>query len=625
MFFGNKEFEEDEFYNLVARDLMLKLKLKDTNSLIREIYKLTRHLIDVGLIERSEKGLKIKEELVNFFTFLKKNFRRNTTRLVAWAVWYVYNQKGNRFELSAILQFLPTFIRENVIRILKRLHAEVSSDENVNLNELTILKVIDLLKGKISDYWPFFGTFYVKNTKFFKILRGQSCTAYVDVPNSIYEELIKEIVEIDRRTLTPDEFFTQALKVVKYFNEKVLSEFLNEAVGASIDWLSYKLEERIFLKKDYGLRMQINWKKFLDFIEEYAKSDVELWKKYRYLSHCRISATTLAKRQHDFKRTIEMVKTVAKDDMESIKGLLDELAKKIEIAKNNLIKFERTIYRKFGIEVQFLTSIYLFEMESIIKAVKSFVDQGIPSAWYREARSIVENLAWSIFEDLLTFRTLEVGFYPARFYFDVAMEWMQKVSRKGLRHPSNFESGKEKIRNNFLRGLKTIKHERELKDRITNEILKNMSYPLFIALFGVDASKVSDETYIPSVSRSDIIKPAQENLKAILNKLNVGDETVKEFIDKLSSTVPAKVVPPLPPHRFILEFVDDLLSTKFYELWSSYSFFVHSNFTSWHVVPFTSVLEFKILKNELIKFSNEVEKAFKVLTKIFRKRPLNEK
>ncbi len=114
----------------------------------------------------------------------------------------------------------------------------------------------------------------------------------------------------------------------------------------------------------------------------------------------------------------------------------------------------------------------------------------------------------------------------------------------------------------------------------------------------------------PIINKNEILEPAKRSLEGILNELNVSSEVRAEIVEKLNDSIPEKIMLTLPSNRFVLEFVDRNLSTNFYELWDSYSLFVHSNFTSWYIVPFTSVLEFKILKNELIKFSNEIRECF---------------
>lgn len=613
------EFEEYEFYDSIIQGLTSWRKSTyDAHSIQKAIRELTDLFTELGWIERKLNKLKIKErrEIIDFFNFLKDNFKRSITRLVAWAVWYIYNRKGSNFKLSELPQILPEdFDEEYIIKILKRLRVEIY-DKNVSLNELALQKIIKTLEGKVAYYWPVFSVLYVKGTKFFKILGGQSCRTYVDVPNFIYEDLISKIAEIDHKSTTSEEFFAATSKVIQYYNEMVLSEYAREAIGTSIDWLSYKLEREVHLeKKDYGLRMRIKWKRFLEFLEEYAQSDVELWKKYRYITSCKILATDLARRQqYDFESVTKRVKMIAEKDMDHIKKLLDELADIIEIAKNNLIRFEKAIYRKYKDYIPSLTRIYLLEMKSEVKAAKSFVDHGIPSMWYRNARTIIENLAWSIFEDLLCFKTLRTGYLFERCYFDINIGWV----RKACKQPSNIRNVKDKIRKDFLRGIKTIKHEKELKDLITEEILRSMSYPLFIALFGKVPDK-NEEIQTPIVHRDYTIKLAQESLRIILGKLNVENMVIEELTKKLESLVQEeKIVPPLHTHRFVLEFVDNALSTNFYKLWDSYSFFVHSNFASWHIISFTSVLEFKILKNELMKLLEEVNDAFNALVNVLK-------
>ncbi len=158
--------------------------------------------------------------------------------------------------------------------------------------------------------------------------------------------------------------------------------------------------------------------------------------------------------------------------------MLDSLVERIKNARNILIGKEKIISKKYEFPIPLLTITYLFEMESTLKASKSFVEGGVPSMWYKIARSMIENLAWSIFEDFLTLNTLKIGYYPTRFYFDIPKEWKLK------KQPHDIEKAKNTIHKKLLRGLQTIKHEKELKDEIINKIIRNMSYPLFIALFG---------------------------------------------------------------------------------------------------------------------------------------------
>jgi hypothetical protein len=80
------------------------------------------------------------------------------------------------------------------------------------------------------------------------------------------------------------------------------------------------------------------------------------------------------------------------------------------------------------------------------------------------------------------------------------------------------------------------------------------------------------------------------------------DILVEELIDMIIGKS-LKIVPPYPSPEFVLGFVSKVLSIELLEPYKEYSQFVHSYFTSWHIFPFSSVLEFKVFRHELSIFA----------------------
>ena len=66
------------------------------------------------------------------------------------------------------------------------------------------------------------------------------------------------------------------------------------------------------------------------------------------------------------------------------------------------------------------------------------------------------------------------------------------------------------------------------------------------------------------------------------------------------------MIAPYPSNEFVLGCVDKIFHGKLLKKYKEYSHFVHSYFTSWHIFPFSSVLEFKVFKYELETFSQMV-------------------
>ncbi len=526
----------------------------------------------------------------------------------------------SEFSDNEIIQKIRELEEKAVERILRRLKLEFR-DGLWHVNDIAIAKIRENLKGKISLYWPFFGIAYVKGNPYFKILRGSSCTAYVDVPNEIIREFIDYLIAVSTECKNKEEFYFKACKVAEYYNRSLRKE-AKELFGKNISWLSFKIMRIPFMDK-YGVKIAIQWREFLRFLEEYSKAEIELWKKYRYISYCRHSSLNLVLRK-ELERTQEEVKEVSKDDRIEISREFNNLIDYLMHTKDKLMRIQRDIQRKTQTKPILLTLLYLPEMTSTLNALTSFINNGVIPACYREMRKIIENLAWALFDDILIFRCLRVNpqvEWLPRPYFDISKEWYDAIKHIKQAQP------KSKLTVNNLGALKKkIKKliestsYRGNKKSLADAIFKNVSYSSFIILLGEDASNIGKkkEEFIPKYDSSHLLPIAKEDFKEAIESLNIAnaESLTNEIMEILEKEVPPTIVPPYPSNEFVLGFVDKTFSTSLQKKYSEYSFFVHSYFTSWHIFPFSSVLEFKVFKHELKKFSNEIQNLLTSFSKL---------
>ena len=116
---------------------------------------------------------------------------------------------------------------------------------------------------------------------------------------------------------------------------------------------------------------------------------------------------------------------------------------------------------------------------------------------------------------------------------------------------------------------------------------------------------------VTSIWGEDVIKFTMKNIENIISELKgtkVG-KTDKKFVRELISTTVDKnseIVPTFPTNSFVMNFVENITKQKIEKLYGEYSYFVHSYVPSWQTFPFSSVLEYKILRHEIDKFERLV-------------------
>ena len=509
----------------------------------------------------------------------------------------IVKMSKREFSEDEIIQKIRELEKKSVEMGLRKLKLDMNG--NWQINSVALSKTQENLKGKQLPNWPFFGNIGVRKNPYFKILRRTSCTLYVDVPNQIVEEPLKELGAVSMESKNREEFYTRACEVVDNYNNSL----------KWLDWLHFKMSKNKFMSK-YGFKVSINWNKFMSFLEDLSKEEIPLWNKYYYISSCRYPSLELVLRGK-LERTQEDVKKISEDDRNEIQRELDELIRYLEIVKQQIIKIlKRKKLRELQVESTVLQ--YLPEMISTIEALKNSVDYGTIPPCYREMRKILESLAWAVFDDILQFRIVKRGIklVPPPYRY-VSREWYE-------------ESIKQKNRKEFiLRNLSVLKGEinklipTELagsdKNTLEKAIFENLSYTSFLLILGVDAADiVKDIGVFVRYDTSSLLTPAREDFREAAKVDLTVDLDPDEFGDRamkiLEKTAPSVIVPPYPQNKFVITFVDKTFSTSLDKKYDEYSFFVHSYLTSWYIFPFSSVLEFKILRHELKSFSEVIKK-----------------
>jgi len=258
---------------------------------------------------------------------------------------------------------------------------------------------------------------------------------------------------------------------------------------------------------------------------------------------------------------------------------------------------------------------------STLCVLKYLVKSGVIPACYREMRKVLESLAWMIFSDYLALKAMAVGmksgyeilYFPYEF---VSKEWYEwSIDKKlTIRHLGELKRNAIKP---FIDVIKTCGKRRgyEWSNTLIEEaIFDNLSVSLYLFLVGREA-KVPRELkeFIPLYDKNILIPLVKEDIRRIIKalkgkRLSKSEyELVEEVMDFIQRRVPRKLIPPYPSNEFVLGFVNKVFHSKLLEKYKEYSYFVHSYFASWHIFPFSSVLEFKVFKHELELFSKTLQ------------------
>ena len=622
-------------------------------------------LVEANLVKISScGGYKKTEDLEEIYKLLNACIRdaNSTHRLVAWALLR-FLKSGNRdVEVEDIIreisypdevyeslledgphtdntsmskQFLLLGPRERIVYVSKKLGKSIDSmgpsdivTEIRKFEKQEILKILASSKfdeltpsqleslivrelwtcyGKI---WPFFGIIIVRD-RYFKLFRGQSSALYVDVPNGVIKAVVNHLSELSDTENDLDAFYTQACESLKIANESLNKQ--------GISWLGFSLRTNKFMKKPYGLKVSINWPEFVEFIGRFSASDGAIWKKYEYISACRLPALRMLSRsvakgdtdQKDYFEGIQKkVKSICRSDLEGINAQLKEI-------KNLLVQLQKKSWRVMGkINIPLSVAFYIPEAIALVDTINEIAKKGLFPSAYREIRNFLENLSWTLFGDYLALecyrRHKDTNICADNCALTVSKGWYEWARKnKGT---INIRAAREKINKEIHEPLKSW-WNLPGKDRFWSILMSTLTYPSFVLLFG---KKIENENLPQEIPRyltdTQITPHAIRDFELLGRELGVSHplEFGMDLAEKAIADKSAFILPPYPANDFVIATVEKWFNIEgLNRKYGGYSAFVHSYPQSWGVFPFSSVIEVKAFKKELGGIRSIVEMASK--------------
>jgi hypothetical protein len=504
----------------------------------------------------------------------------------------------DKFRTEEVIEKLHELEQKNAEKFLKNFGLKFENGK-WQINDIILESIKKLFKAEVKP-WPSLGVIVSKNP-YFKL---QSRKMYVDVPNTTISNFLNELIRICYQHKDDQEKMYEEAKVLaKSFNQSLENYFGR--------WLLFVIRKQNFGPKPLGIQIKIDWRHFYSFLDSFPKKEIPLKDKYSYLLDCRAPSLKLVLRG-GLENVQNEVKEVCVEEIIQIRQNLENLGYRINEIKDYLFKI--TSYRR-TIPIEPSTLEYFPEMISTLNALILLVEKGTIPACYREMRKVLENLSWVIFDDILLYRTTLIRkrkydmelIIPYRSVSKEWYDWAIQEKQLLLRNLSELES---KVKN--LSEIIYFYGENGGylwdKKEIQKILFKRISYPLFLLLTGIDIQvpKKLEET-VPHYEVEVLKSLAVEDLKNVLRDLGHTRKSKSDnaLADKIINTLAgktSKIVAPYPSNEFVLEFVSKILYSNLLEPYREYSQFVHSYFTSWHIFPFSSVLEFKIFKQELSIF-----------------------
>lgn len=483
--------------------------------------------------------------------------------------------------------------------------------------------------------WPALGVTRVQQehdpdeNRYFR-LEGQSRKHYVDFPNHVVQNFFDEVLNSvpSNHPGEPRKQYEEAMELKEEWNKALREEDMSFFQFSIVDKTQWR-EEPYFGVQLRGLDRDA----FQDFLDGLAASeDASLEKKYRYLMSSKspkleVESKSTRESHEAIDRVQQAVKEEISAEQQSIERELDQLLSSLSNWQDELQTYwQRRLWQSFG--TFSTTHLYLMEMETILKDIKSMVQRGSLPPCYREMRKLLENLSWAIFDDLLFINADYYGYFNGkteprqvvRPFFKANQEWYEwgrNAKSKNFQEERNYLRDKifEHCQKSRLRYHK--KYEVR-KPEITELLKEEIGYPLYITLSGIEIDDKEEVEDFVRPQQTEALKPlVQHNLEKILKELKQGnalgkldEEFVSDTADEILGSEEQYIVPPFPSNRQVIRYLDKLwaqeLDNKLYSFYSEYSFFIHSYRTSWQLFPYSSVLEFKIFEYEIEKFRKTI-------------------
>lgn len=453
----------------------------------------------------------------------------------------------------------------------------------------------------------------------------ESRDLYVDFPNHSLTHIFEQIFHVQEEH--PDDPDDQ-LAAAKDIAAEATEAFHTTYGEYSDPWLWIVVADRMARHGYFAIRINRDWSTFAAFLDAFAAEGGALNEKSRYLQDSRHVAVELASREADptghIIRIQEAVCEHAEPELEQIERNIHELQMTLQDRQSELFTYSQ---RKTVLEPPTVLQ-YMMEARTILSSVTTLSSDGVAPSCYRELRKLLENLCWGVFDDLLRRnavyyeyfqdnRIVEGGLAPYQHLNQPWYEWDDSA----LRRYGDVKEKIHKIRNELHTHLRDTGYDIP-KGEITVTVRDLMSSPLFIALTGTITTKAEAEQneieqFVRPWSPDELRPLVRHTLHRMLREAK-GTNLYKkdnQFLDSLAEHVIAGdesivIAPAFPSNAFVIDYVNRVFNEPHIDLsamYSDYSYFVHSYSGSWQVYPFSSVLEFKILRHEIGQFRDAVE------------------
>lgn len=475
-----------------------------------------------------------------------------------------------------------------------------------------------LVKGKKhmkvkKKTWPPLGRLVLRD-KIFGI-RKKSSLVWVDGHPVLYG-LIHDLSNISRSSEHHENAMKEAEKLVESYNNGLKSR--------GFDFIKiYRPQEAHFTEKyKYLIILKTDFEKLDDFLEKLARDQSKsLDKKYEYLSASRLRAIEIFQRGGFFAE-FSPIKDIQKGVKKMVRGEIKQISKTFEATMRTLDNVQRLAEKKYRRRIQ--NPLFFFVLPEIIttlEACKTLSEKGLITSVYREFRKILEISANSIFVDLLFRDVLSI-------WKKLKIDHAPWVERKFFNAAKS--SGIEQIRNiyDFRRGVNNLFKQAKMcfevldkeitKEKFYKNFTRQLSYPLFMIVFGTPDGDIKGKEISEYIMKKEMLEgPAIKNFARILSiSTGKGKETKKEIrvakaiLDTLYKEK-NQIIPPPITITFYMQYAKEMSGISFYDIYSDYSMFVHTYLETLQVLPFSSVFEFKILREETKKFANFLKEITK--------------
>jgi len=262
------------------------------------------------------------------------------------------------------------------------------------------------------------------------------------------------------------------------------------------------------------------------------------------------------------------------------------------------------------------------EFKHFIDNIQSIIDY--PPLIFREFRKMLEMLTLLLFEAAMLRKDMQ-NFYEIVEFIDeeqrkylkeiiyylydqvalgILLSWDSKEYFDEVGKEAHIKSLSKIVDKNVIDGLQEALNLSV--NKLRKLIEKNVSWILLFTLSSLRSKEPGITAIEVDESLLDIITHLQSLFLA--KSLTNDKKLVEEYADKAYRTIRRlqktyDIIYPVPSISFLIQYAEKLIKgSKLNKLYSDYCFFVHTYPSSLQLYPYMSILEYRMLPNELERF-----------------------